>query len=173
MLVEFHNVSEAKSGACVMLWSLVGYVGHGPLYRSWATMQVIGTVQVMGHLQDMSHCAGHTLQDLGHCTGHGPLYRSWATVHAIAHGENHSFFWKLCWQCLLKWNVAYYVASFASQFCHYASTLSKKVIDFPVTSRNVTKQSLPGQEQLNYSPPGRVWLGTGKSLNFFYSVVSV
>jgi hypothetical protein len=41
----------------------------------------------------------------------------------------------------------------------------KKVIDFPVPSRDVT---------INYSGPGRVWLvtsrlGTGKSLIFFYS----
>ncbi len=44
----------------------------------------------------------------------------------------------------------------------------KKVILFPVPSRDVTNQSLPGRELLNYSRPGRVWLvtsrlGTGKT----------
>ncbi len=48
----------------------------------------------------------------------------------------------------------------------------KKVIDFPVLSRDVTNQTLPGQEKFNYSRPGRVWLvtsrlGTGKSIIFF------
>ncbi len=43
--------------------------------------------------------------------------------------------------------------------------------DFPVPSRDVTNQTLPGQEQLNYSRPGRVWLvtsqlGTGKAVTF-------
>jgi hypothetical protein len=51
----------------------------------------------------------------------------------------------------------------------------KKVSGFPVPSRDVIDQTLPGQELLNYSYPGRVWfvtsrLGTGKPLNFFYSV---
>jgi hypothetical protein len=32
----------------------------------------------------------------------------------------------------------------------------KKVNDFPVPSRDVTDQTLPGQEKLNYSRPGRV-----------------
>jgi hypothetical protein len=40
---------------------------------------------------------------------------------------------------------------------------------------DVTNQTLPGGEQFNYSLPWRVWsvasrLGTGKPLNFFYSV---
>ncbi len=48
----------------------------------------------------------------------------------------------------------------------------KKFIDFPVPSRDVTDQTLPGRERLNYSRPGRVWsvtprLGTGKSITFF------
>jgi hypothetical protein len=48
----------------------------------------------------------------------------------------------------------------------------KKVSDFPVPSRDVTNQTLPERELLNYSPPGRVWLvtfrlGTRKSLTFF------
>jgi hypothetical protein len=43
----------------------------------------------------------------------------------------------------------------------------KKFIDFPVPSRDVTDQTLPGREKINYSRPGRVWsviayLGTGK-----------
>ncbi len=33
----------------------------------------------------------------------------------------------------------------------------KKVNDLPVPSRDVTNQTLSGQEKLNYSPPGRVW----------------
>jgi hypothetical protein len=46
----------------------------------------------------------------------------------------------------------------------------KKVTDFPVPSRDVTNQTLPGWEY--YSHPGRVWLvtsrlGTDISLNFF------
>ncbi len=51
----------------------------------------------------------------------------------------------------------------------------KKVSHFPVPSRDVTDQTLPGQEKLNYSRPGRVWLvtsrlGKGKRLTLFYSV---
>jgi hypothetical protein len=47
----------------------------------------------------------------------------------------------------------------------------KKVNNFPVPSRDVTYQTLPGREYLNLG----VWevtsrLGTGKSLTFFYSV---
>ncbi len=47
----------------------------------------------------------------------------------------------------------------------------KKVGDFPVHSRDVTNQTLPGLELLNYSRPGRVWLvtsrlGTGESPTF-------
>jgi hypothetical protein len=54
----------------------------------------------------------------------------------------------------------------------------KKVIVFPVPSRDVTNHTLPGRELLNYSRPGRIWLvtsrlGTGKSISFFYSVVSI
>jgi hypothetical protein len=50
----------------------------------------------------------------------------------------------------------------------------KKLCDFPILSRDVTNQTLPGREQLNYTPPGRVWLvtsqlGTGKSLTFLQS----
>ncbi len=53
----------------------------------------------------------------------------------------------------------------------------KKVSHFPVPSRDVTDQTLPGREKLNYSRPGRVWsvtsrLGTGKRLTLFYSVLS-
>ncbi len=45
----------------------------------------------------------------------------------------------------------------------------KKVSDFSVPSRDVTYQTLPGIERVNYSPPGRAWLvtsrlGTGKSI---------
>ncbi len=36
----------------------------------------------------------------------------------------------------------------------------KKVIGFPVTSREVTYQTLPGREELNNSRPGTVWLVT-------------
>ncbi len=51
----------------------------------------------------------------------------------------------------------------------------KKVIVFPVPSRDVTNQTLPGGEKFNYSRAGRVWLltfqlGTGKSLTFSHSV---
>jgi hypothetical protein len=59
---------------------------------------------------------------------------------------------------------------------HYFCTYTvKKVNDFPVPSRDVTNQILLGWEKLNFSRPGRVWLvtsrlGTGKSLNLFYSV---
>jgi hypothetical protein len=48
----------------------------------------------------------------------------------------------------------------------------KKANYFPIPSRDVTNQNLPGQEQFNFSQPGRVWLvtsrlGTRKSLTFF------
>ncbi len=51
----------------------------------------------------------------------------------------------------------------------------KKVITFPVPSRDVTNEALPCRELLNYSQPGRVWLvtfrlGTGKIITYFYSV---
>ncbi len=50
------------------------------------------------------------------------------------------------------------------------------VRDIPVPSRDVTNQTLSGQELLKYSRQGRVWqvtsrLGTGKSLTFFYSLL--
>ncbi len=55
-------------------------------------------------------------------------------------------------------------------------TLYKKVIVFPVPSRDATNQTLPGWEFLNYSRRGRVWLvtsrlGTGKTITFFYNVL--
>jgi hypothetical protein len=48
----------------------------------------------------------------------------------------------------------------------------KKVIGFPVPSRDITNQTLPGQELLNFSRTSRVWLVTsrlwrGKSITFF------
>ncbi len=48
----------------------------------------------------------------------------------------------------------------------------KKVSGFPVSSQDVTYQTLPGRELLNYSRVWKVtsWLGTGKPLIFFYSV---
>ncbi len=54
----------------------------------------------------------------------------------------------------------------------------KKINYFPVPSRDVTDQTLPGREKFNYSRPGRVWpvtsrLGTGKWQTFFYSVDSL
>ncbi len=36
-------------------------------------------------------------------------------------------------------------------------TLEKKVSGFPVPSRDVTYQTLPGRELLSYSRPRRVW----------------
>jgi hypothetical protein len=59
----------------------------------------------------------------------------------------------------------------------FISYTVKNVTDFPVPSRNVTDQTLPGREYFNHSRPGRVWsvtsrLGTGKSVTFFYSVLS-
>ncbi len=47
----------------------------------------------------------------------------------------------------------------------------KKVIVFPVPSRDVTNETLPGRELLHYSRPGRVWfvtsrLGTGTRYPF-------
>jgi hypothetical protein len=38
----------------------------------------------------------------------------------------------------------------------------KKVSGFPVPSRDVTNETLPGSEELNYSPSGRVWLVTSR-----------
>jgi hypothetical protein len=51
----------------------------------------------------------------------------------------------------------------------------KKIIVFPVLSRDITNQTHPGREILDYSRPGRVWsvtshLGAGKTITFFYSV---
>jgi hypothetical protein len=51
----------------------------------------------------------------------------------------------------------------------------KFFIVFPVPSRDVTNQTLPGWELLNYFRLERVWLvtsrlGTGKTITFFYSV---
>jgi hypothetical protein len=48
----------------------------------------------------------------------------------------------------------------------------KKDIVFTVPSRDVTNQTPPGRESLNYSRLGRVWfvtsrLGTGKTVTFF------
>jgi hypothetical protein len=53
----------------------------------------------------------------------------------------------------------------------------KKVIVFPVPSPDVTNQTHPARELLNYSQPGRVCLVTfrlemGKTITFFYSVES-
>jgi hypothetical protein len=52
------------------------------------------------------------------------------------------------------------------------TALLKKIIVFPVPSRDVTNLTLPGREILTYSRPGRVWfvtsrLGTGKTKTFF------
>jgi hypothetical protein len=54
-------------------------------------------------------------------------------------------------------------------------TVNKKVCNFPVPSRDVTDETLPGREKLNYSRLGRVSsvtsrLGTGKQITLFYSV---
>jgi hypothetical protein len=48
----------------------------------------------------------------------------------------------------------------------------KKVSDFPVPIRDVTNQTLPGQELFNYSRPGRVWLvGCGReNYNPFFTM---
>ncbi len=59
---------------------------------------------------------------------------------------------------------------------YHSNVHCKKVIVFPVPSGDVTNQSLPGQDLLNYSRPGRVWsvtsrLGTGKTIIIFYSVL--
>jgi hypothetical protein len=40
----------------------------------------------------------------------------------------------------------------------------KKVNDFPVPSWDVTNQTLPGREYLNYSRSGRVWLVTSRTV---------
>jgi hypothetical protein len=53
-----------------------------------------------------------------------------------------------------------------------AYTVKEKSIVFPFPRRDVTNQTLPGRELLNYSRPGRVWLvtpwlGTGKTITFF------
>ncbi len=45
----------------------------------------------------------------------------------------------------------------------------KKVSVFPVLSRDVTNQTLPGREKINYSRPGRVYIpaGDGEIANLF------
>ncbi len=53
----------------------------------------------------------------------------------------------------------------------------KKVIDYPVPSREATKQIPLDGNKFNYPHPGRVWLvtsrlGMGKLITFFYSVSS-
>jgi hypothetical protein len=53
----------------------------------------------------------------------------------------------------------------------------KKVSGFPVPSRDVTNQTLPGRELLNYSRSRGVWketsrLGTGKQLTSFLQCTS-
>jgi hypothetical protein len=59
---------------------------------------------------------------------------------------------------------------------HFTTCTVKKVSGFPFP-RDVTDQTLPGREKLNYSHPGRLRsmtsrLGTGKLLTFFYSVLT-
>jgi hypothetical protein len=54
----------------------------------------------------------------------------------------------------------------------------KKFLVFPVPSRDVTNQTPPGRELLNYSQPGKVWLVTSrlhrkKSFSIFLSPCSV
>jgi hypothetical protein len=61
------------------------------------------------------------------------------------------------------------------KFIFFKGTLLEKFSSFPVPSRDVTYQTLPGRELFNYSRTGSVWyvtsqLGTGKLLTFFYSV---
>ncbi len=53
----------------------------------------------------------------------------------------------------------------------------KKVIVFPVPSRDVINQTLPGRELLIYSS-GRVWLvtsrlGTGKTITFYFIIILI
>jgi hypothetical protein len=69
---------------------------------------------------------------------------------------------------------AYLTISLTVYRFHPAYTV-KKVIVFPVPSRDVTNQTLTCREKFNNSLPGRVWLvtsrlGTGKTITFFYSV---
>ncbi len=45
---------------------------------------------------------------------------------------------------------------------HSASSMEKKVSDFPAPSRDVTNQTLPGREEFDYFRPGRVWLVTSR-----------
>jgi hypothetical protein len=40
--------------------------------------------------------------------------------------------------------------------------LYKKICDFPVPSRDVTNENLPGRKLFNYSLPGRVWSVTSR-----------
>jgi hypothetical protein len=52
--------------------------------------------------------------------------------------------------------------------------LKKKISGFPVPSRDVTNQTLPGRGIIRSFPARErvwlVWLGTGKSKTFFYTV---
>jgi hypothetical protein len=63
-------------------------------------------------------------------------------------------------------------SNFWVQHDFISSAVKKKASDIPVSSRDVTYQTLPGREEPNYSRTGRVWyvtsrLGTGMSLTFF------
>jgi hypothetical protein len=63
-----------------------------------------------------------------------------------------------------------------SIYRYFVGHTVKKVIIFPVPSRDVTNQTLPDREKFNNSRPGRVWLvtsrlGTGKHRTSFYSAV--
>jgi hypothetical protein len=65
-----------------------------------------------------------------------------------------------------------FVYMYAHCTIHCRGHTGKKVSGFPVRSRDVTNQTLPGLESLNYSLPVRVWLvtyrlGTGKSITSF------
>ncbi len=71
----------------------------------------------------------------------------------------------------LHWHTSYIIQLFAY-------TVKKNVSDFPVPSRDVTYQTLPGLEKFYYSRPGRVWKvtsrqRTGNPLSFFYSVLNM
>ncbi len=75
--------------------------------------------------------------------------------------------YKLAWyakRCFSKWTIC----------CIYDTGYTvKKDCHFPIPSRDVTDQTLPGREYFNFSRPGRVWsvtsrLGNGKIVNLFY-----
>jgi hypothetical protein len=75
----------------------------------------------------------------------------------------------------METNVCQWLIYFTLYWCLQCK---KKVIVFPVPSRDVTNQTLPGLELLKYSRPERVWLvtsrlGTGKTITFFYSVYNI